>query len=120
MQNVWFGNVEKALSSELARIAAEREGLSEELDGARATLARIAGEQDRLVNEGSSLWNDVVEITGELARVASEHDDAAREIDGVRASLADVARERDGLARREVVVAEECRPASRQAGKGGV
>ena len=80
LRNVWFGNVEKALSSELARIAAEREGLSEELDGARATLARIAGEQDRLVNEGSSLWNDVVEITGELARVASEHDDAAREI----------------------------------------
>ena len=83
-------------------------------------MARVAGEQDRLVDEGSSLRNDVAEITGELARVASERDDAAREIDGVRASLADVARERDGLARREVVVAERCRPASRRAGKGGV
>jgi hypothetical protein len=71
LRNVWFGNVEKALSSELARIAAERDGLSEELDGARATLARVAGEQDCLVDEGSSLRNDVAEITGELARVTS-------------------------------------------------
>ena len=71
LQNVWFGNVEKALSSELARIAAERVSLSEELDGARATMARVAGEQDRLVDEGSSLRNDVAEITGELARVTS-------------------------------------------------
>ena len=82
---------------ELVRIAAERDGLSEELDGARTTLARIAGERDRLVDEGSSLRNDITEIAGELARVASERDDAAREIDGIRASLADVVRERDGL-----------------------
>ena len=54
---------EKALSSKLARIVAERDGLSKELDGARATLARIAGEQDRLVDEELLLRNDVAEIT---------------------------------------------------------
>jgi hypothetical protein len=75
-------------------------------------LACVAGERDRLVDEGSSLRNDVAEIAGELARVASERDDAAREIDGIRASLADVVRECDGLAsdklllQSEIVVAE--------------